>query len=30
MHASAKEITLADAPKTDPVPLHEGARKFYG
>ncbi len=30
VHASAKEITLADAPKTDPVPLHEGARKFYG
>ncbi|WP_205830805.1 MULTISPECIES: TRAP transporter large permease subunit [Microbispora] len=21
---------LGDAPKTDPVPLHEGARKFYG
>ncbi|WP_220505365.1 TAXI family TRAP transporter solute-binding subunit [Microbispora sp. H10830] len=30
VHVSAKEITLADAPKTDPVPLHEGARKFYG
>ncbi|MBD3137071.1 TAXI family TRAP transporter solute-binding subunit [Microbispora bryophytorum] len=30
VHASAREITLADAPETDPVPLHEGARKFYG
>ncbi len=30
VHVSAKEITLADAPKTDPVPLHEGARKYYG
>ncbi|WP_211592187.1 TAXI family TRAP transporter solute-binding subunit [Microbispora sp. H10836] len=30
VHVSAKEITLADAPRTDPVPLHEGARRFYG
>ncbi|MEU7938612.1 TAXI family TRAP transporter solute-binding subunit [Microbispora bryophytorum] len=30
VHASARDITLADAPETDPVPLHEGARKFYG
>lgn len=30
VHVSAKEITRADAPKTDPVPLHEGAAKYYG
>ncbi|MEV7804161.1 TAXI family TRAP transporter solute-binding subunit [Microbispora sp. NPDC088329] len=30
VHVSAREITLADAPKTGPVPLHEGARRFYG
>ncbi|MGW5260384.1 TAXI family TRAP transporter solute-binding subunit [Microbispora sp. NPDC004025] len=30
VHVSAKDITLAEAPRTDPVPLHEGARRFYG
>ncbi|GGO26715.1 C4-dicarboxylate ABC transporter substrate-binding protein [Microbispora rosea subsp. aerata] len=30
VHAAAADITRADAPKTDPVPLHDGAGKFYG
>lgn len=30
VHAAAREITREQAPKTDPVPLHEGARKYYG
>ncbi|MEV4458777.1 TAXI family TRAP transporter solute-binding subunit [Microbispora sp. NPDC049633] len=30
VHVSARDITLAEAPRTDPVPLHEGARRFYG
>jgi len=28
-HSAAKAITLADAPKAGPVPLHEGAERFY-
>ena len=28
-HSAAKAITLADAPKPGPVPLHEGAERFY-
>lgn len=28
-HAAAKAITLEDAPKNAPVPLHPGAEKFY-
>jgi uncharacterized protein len=30
VHPSAKEITRDNAPKTDPVPLHDGAKKYYG
>ncbi|SNS31720.1 hypothetical protein SAMN05216276_1007135 [Streptosporangium subroseum] len=30
VHPAAKEITRDNAPKTDPVPLHDGARKYYG
>jgi hypothetical protein len=28
-HSAAKAIALADAPKPGPVPLHEGAERFY-
>jgi uncharacterized protein len=28
-HSAAKAITLSDAPKPGPVPLHEGAERFY-
>ena len=30
VHPAAKEITRTTAPKTDPVPLHRGAKKYYG
>jgi TRAP transporter TAXI family solute receptor len=30
VHAAAKDITRDNAPKTDPVPLHDGARKYFG
>ncbi|GAA2877849.1 TAXI family TRAP transporter solute-binding subunit [Streptosporangium fragile] len=30
VHPAAKDITRDNAPKTDPVPLHDGARKYYG
>ncbi|WP_248961141.1 TAXI family TRAP transporter solute-binding subunit [Sphaerisporangium perillae] len=30
VHPVAKSITRDNAPKTEPVPLHEGARKYYG
>jgi TRAP transporter TAXI family solute receptor len=30
VHAAAKDITTDNAPRTEPVPLHEGARKYYG
>jgi TRAP transporter TAXI family solute receptor len=30
VHPAAKEITRDNAPRTDPVPLHEGAKKYYG
>ncbi|GAA3161326.1 TAXI family TRAP transporter solute-binding subunit [Planomonospora alba] len=30
VHPSAGSITREDAPRTDPVPLHDGARRYYG
>nr|BFE80760.1 hypothetical protein GCM10020093_033610 [Planobispora longispora] len=30
VHPSAKSITREKAPTTDPVPLHDGAKKYYG
>jgi len=30
VHAAARDITRDDARKTDPVPLHDGARKYFG
>ncbi|MGV9773387.1 TAXI family TRAP transporter solute-binding subunit [Streptosporangium sp. NPDC003464] len=30
VHPAARGITRENAPKTDPVPLHDGARKYYG
>lgn len=30
VHVSAKDISAAEAPKTDPVPLHDGAKKYFG
>ncbi|GAA3816662.1 TAXI family TRAP transporter solute-binding subunit [Sphaerisporangium flaviroseum] len=30
VHPSAKSITRDNAPKTEPVPLHDGAKKYYG
>ncbi|GAA4560358.1 TAXI family TRAP transporter solute-binding subunit [Planotetraspora kaengkrachanensis] len=30
VHAAAKDITRDAAPRTDPVPLHDGAKKYYG
>ncbi|GGL00309.1 C4-dicarboxylate ABC transporter substrate-binding protein [Planomonospora parontospora subsp. parontospora] len=30
VHPSARGITREKAPETDPVPLHDGAKKYYG
>ncbi|GAA4191708.1 TAXI family TRAP transporter solute-binding subunit [Streptosporangium oxazolinicum] len=30
VHPAARDITRDTAPKTEPVPLHDGARKYYG
>ncbi|GII57405.1 C4-dicarboxylate ABC transporter substrate-binding protein [Planotetraspora thailandica] len=30
VHSAAKDITRGNAPKTEPVPLHDGAKKYYG
>jgi TRAP transporter TAXI family solute receptor len=30
VHPSARSITREKAPETDPVPLHDGAKKYYG
>ncbi|MEU6740307.1 TAXI family TRAP transporter solute-binding subunit [Streptosporangium sandarakinum] len=30
VHPAARDITRENAPKTDPVPLHDGAKKYYG
>ncbi|GAA4588771.1 TAXI family TRAP transporter solute-binding subunit [Planotetraspora phitsanulokensis] len=30
VHAAAEDITRDAAPKTDPVPLHDGAKKYFG
>ena len=30
VHPAARSVTRESAPRTGPVPLHEGARKYYG
>jgi len=30
VHPSAADITAEQAPKTDPVPLHDGAKRYFG
>ncbi len=30
VHPEANNISREDAPKTDPVPLHEGAKRYFG
>jgi TRAP transporter solute receptor, TAXI family len=30
VHAAAEGITAEEAPKTDPVPLHDGAKRYFG
>ncbi|MFI6511827.1 TAXI family TRAP transporter solute-binding subunit [Streptosporangium sp. NPDC050855] len=30
VHPAAKDITRDNAPEADPVPLHDGAKKYYG
>lgn len=30
MTPSAADITAEQAPKTDPVPLHDGAKRYFG